>query len=301
MKWNLLEKTSFWVEGIELSNVNLEHLSKEAALALELESHEIMVVDVRPNLVAFDILRREIKAEAIVGKEKDLLKRLGSIEGVYVKPDAKVHSEGILGLIALGEEEADDFISRAAELASEVVKQVSLRALVFASGTELILGKIQDLNSPYIIGFLSNLGFKAEFGGILADDVYSVVNRLDEALGKGYGLIIITGGVGAEDKDCNIEAILQLDPKAHTPWILKFEPDYRRHHKEGVRIAVGRVGLARLIALPGPHEEVKIACEVLEKYLLRDVDDFTMAQEIAKAIRSHWQAKTKKGAEVHGS
>ncbi|MBC7239019.1 MAG: competence/damage-inducible protein A, partial [Chloroflexi bacterium] len=252
MKWDLLEKTTFWVEGIELSNVNLEDLSREAGFVFGFKPGEVIVVDVRPGLVVFDVLKKEVLAEAIVGKERELLKRLGSISGVTLAPEAKVHSEGILGLIALDEEEASDVIARSAQMASEIISNVSMRALVFASGSELISGKIRDLNSPYIISLLEDLGFSVRFGGVLEDDVRSVVSRLNDAISKGFGLIVITGGVGAEDKDCNIEAILRLDPKAHTPWILKFEVDKKRHHKEGVRIAVGRLGLTRLIALPGP-------------------------------------------------
>ena len=73
---------------------------------------------------------------------------------------------------------------------------------------------------------------------------------------RGFGLIITTGGVGAESKDHSVEAVLKLDPHAITPWILKFTPDMKRHHKEAVRIAVGRVGICRIVSLPGPHAEV---------------------------------------------
>jgi len=39
------------------------------------------------------------------------------------------------------------------------------------------------------------------------------------------------------------EALLKLDAHAVTPWILKLTPDMKHHHKEGVRIAAGRVGI----------------------------------------------------------
>jgi len=297
MRWNLLEKTSFWVEGIELQGVNLGDLAREAALSLGLSPEDVMVVDVRPGLVVFDILKREVLAESIVGKEMELLRRLSSVPGVILGEEAEVHSEGILGLIALDESEIREFLSRSSQVASEILRRVSLRALVFASGSEIISGKVQDTNSPYIIALLENLGFKADFGGVLEDNVDAVVAKLEEGASRGYGLIITTGGVGAEDKDCNIEALLRLDPNAHTPWILRFEVDGRRHHKEGVRIAVGRIGVTRLVALPGPHKEVKMACQALVEGLRDNLDDESLALKIANVLRRHWQDHVKKGVE----
>jgi hypothetical protein len=94
--------------------------------------------------------------------------------------------------------------------------------------------------------------------------------------------------VGAEDKDFSVEAILRLDPNAHTPWILKFKPDYHRHHKEGVRIAVGQVGTARLVALPGPHEEARLGCDRLLDGLARGLGAADLAESVAAALRERW-------------
>lgn len=295
MEWDLLEKTTFWIEDIDLCGADLEQVAAAAAEALNLGPHEVMVVDVRPGIVAFDILRRKVLAESVIGKEKEILERLKCIPGVTIGSGAKIHSEGVLGLIALEADEAREVLSTSARMASEIIQAVSRRALVFASGSEILAGKIRDTNSPYLIEALTNAGFKAEFGGILEDDVKAVVNRLEGAIEKGYGLIITTGGVGAEDKDCNIEAILRLDPQAHTPWILKFTPDNKRHHKEGVRIAVGRVGITRLVALPGPHDEVQLACQALLEGLAQNIDDATLAKKIAEVLRRYWQKHMGKG------
>ncbi|MGB9860660.1 MAG: molybdopterin-binding protein, partial [Moorellaceae bacterium] len=299
MEWDLLEKTTFWVQDVDLRGADLGQVAAAAAQALNLEAHEVMVVDVRPGLVAFDILRRRVQAEAVAGKEKEILKRLKEVPGVILGPEAGVHSEGILGLIALEPGEAREILSASARLASEISQAVARRALVFASGSELLAGKIRDTNSPYLLEALTEAGFQAEFGGILEDDVVAVANRLEGALERGYGLIVTTGGVGAEDKDCNIEAILRLDPQAHTPWILKFTPDNNRHHKEGVRVAVGRVGVARLVALPGPHEEVRLACQALLEGLAVGLDDAGLAEKIAGVLRQRWQERMGKGGSEH--
>lgn len=301
MEWDLLEKTTFWIEDIDLSGADLKQVAAAAAEALNLGPHEVMVVDVRPGIVAFDILRRKVLAESVVGKEKELLQRLECIPGVTIGLEAKIHSEGVLGLIALEPNEAREVLSTSARMTSEIIQTVARRAIVFASGSEVLAGKIRDTNSPYLIEALTNAGFKAEFGGILEDDVNAVVNRLEETVEKGYGLIITTGGVGAEDKDCNIEAILRLDPQAYTPWILKFTPDNKRHYKEGVRIAVGRIGITRLVALPGPHEEVQLACQALLEGLIQDVDDASLAKKIAEVLRERWKKHMGKGVDKnHG-
>lgn len=288
MDWNLLEKTTFWIENIDLRSADLEKVASAAAAALELSPEEVMVVDVRPGLVAFDILKRQIQAEAVAGKEKEILKNISQLPGAVLDSDASVHSEGILGLIAMEPKEALEILDKSETITKSISKAVAHRAVVFASGSEVISGKIQDTNSPYIIEGLKKAGYQAHFGGILEDDLVSTANRLESAVEEGYGLIITTGGVGAEDKDFNIEAILRLDPNAQTPWILKFRPDYHRHYKEGVRIAVGQIGLAHLVALPGPHEEAKLGFNKLIEGMRNGLNNEDLARYIACALRERW-------------
>lgn len=288
MEWNLLEKTTFWIQGADLEGANLGEVAAAAASALGLGENEVMVVDVQPGIVAFDILKRTLVAEEVAGKSGEVLVNLGRVAGVRLSRDASIHSEGVLGLIALGREEAQSVLAHAEELGKSVARAVSRKCCVFSSGAEVLAGNIEDTNSPFLIQAFTEAGFKAEFGGIIEDDTTTAVIRLEAALMRGFGLIITTGGVGAEHKDHSVEAILQLDPAAHTPWILKFTPDMRRHHKEGVRIAVGRVGICRIIALPGPHEEVRAGCRALLEGLERNLDDKALAESIAAVIRGRW-------------
>lgn len=300
MEWNLLEKTTFWIDHIDLTKADLGQVAAAAATALKLTSKEVMVVDVRPGLVAFDILRKKVLAEDIAGKQEEILCSLAELPGVRIEAGASVHSEGVLGLIALDSEEAAKVLRDSADLARNIGQAVARRAIVFASGAEVIAGKIKDTNSPYIIGALEKEGYQVSFGGILEDDAVAAANRLEGALEEGYGLIITTGGVGAEDKDFSIEAVLRLDPEAHTPWILKFKPDYHRHHKEGVRIAVGQIGLAYMIALPGPHEEAKLGCERLIEGIKQGLGKEALGENIAGALRKRWHNVMKKGGHVDG-
>lgn len=299
MELNLLEKTTFWIDGAELGGADLGCVAAEAADALGLGRDEVMVVDVRPGIVAFDVLRPSVDAQAIIGKERPLLARLAAVEGVRLGPEAKVHSEGVLGFIALDPVEGARALADGERLAGEIRRNVARRALVFASGTEVRDGSIRDTNSPFLLEALRGAGFRAEFGGVLEDALAAAVSSIEDAIGRGHGLVVTTGGVGAEDKDFNVEAILRLDPQARTPWILRFTPDMRRHHKEGVRIAVGRVGPTRLVALPGPHDEVRLAADVLTEALARDADDADLAEALATVLRERWMEKMAQGGAHH--
>lgn len=297
MEWDLLQKTTFWVEGAYLDGANLGEVASAAAAALGLEADEVMVVDVQKETVAFDLLLRKVEAESIAGKSGEILRRLAEVPGVTLSQDASIHSEGVLGFIALEADTAQQVISRSEEIGTAVATAVSRRACVFASGSEVIAGNIEDTNSPYLIEALNDAGFRAEFGGVIPDSTTDAINNLEEALMKGFGLIVTTGGVGAESKDHTIEAVLRLDSEAHTPWILKFTPDMRRHHKEGVRIAVGRVGISRIVSLPGPNAEVREGCRALLEGLDRGLDDAALAEAVASAIRERWLNKM--GNEEH--
>ncbi len=63
MEWDLLEKTTFWVEGARLNGANLGEVAAAAASALGLDRDEVMVVDVQNEIVAFDVLRRKVAAD----------------------------------------------------------------------------------------------------------------------------------------------------------------------------------------------------------------------------------------------
>ncbi|MGC8658141.1 MAG: molybdopterin-binding protein [Desulfomonilaceae bacterium] len=300
MEWDLLEKTTFWVEGVQLEGANLGQVAAVAASALGLDPEELMVVDVQNGVVAFDVLRKKVEATLIVGKHDEILRLLGTIPGVTISESASVHSEGILGLIALDPAVSKDVIARSEQMGSAITETISKRACVFASGSEVIAGNIEDTNSPYLIDALTDAGFQTEFGGAIEDDLAVAVNRLEAALMKGFGLIITTGGVGAESKDHSVEAVLRLDPNAHTQWILKFTPDMRRHHKEGVRIAVGRVGISRIVTLPGPHAEARLGCQALLSGLRRGADDASLAEAVASVIRERWLAHMGKEVKQYG-
>lgn len=286
---NLLQKTELWIEGITLQNARLDEIAEKVAQVLELEPGEVMVVDVREDYMVLDVLRPVLKANQIAGKGKEILREISGIQGVKLLPKASIHSEGALGWICLDEDDYRSAISRASEMGEEIQRRVAKRAIVFSTGFEVEEGLIEDTNFHLIAERLKENGYSVCFGGVLPDREGAISYRLQKALDEGFGLILTTGGVGAEEKDRTVEALLRVDPQAATPYILKFDVGTGRHVKDGVRIAVGKVGVSRLIALPGPTREVEVGLNRLLEGLDRGWDDVKIAEHIASGLREKWR------------
>jgi molybdenum cofactor synthesis domain-containing protein len=282
---NLLEKTELWIKGVKLEGVDLREIAKAVAKVLGLKESEVLVVNVGEDFVVLDILRKTIKVENIVGKEKEILDELRKISGITLDHDASIHSEGILGLIAVDRETAQQVLASFRELGREIVEKISKRVLVFSTGFELKLGMIKDTNFAVVKDFLSKHGYVVQYGGVLDDDEDIIAGAIRRALDEGFGVIIITGGTGAEDKDRTIEGLAKVDPTVARECIVKFKKGTGRHVKECVEIGVGQVGVTLIIALPGPTDEVKESLEPLLDGLKRNLDKRLMAKAIAEKLR----------------
>ncbi len=286
---NLLQKTELWIEGISLQKAHLDDIAHRVAEVLELEPNEVMVVDVREDHIVLDILRPVLKASQIAGKGPEILRRVAQVSGVILSEKASLHSEGALGWVCLDQSDYGPALERAQQMGEEIRKRVARRAMVFSTGFEVQKGLIADTNFPLIEDRLKAEGYAVFPGGVLPDNVGTIAYRLQGALDEGFGLILTSGGVGAEEKDCTVEALLRVDPSAATPYIVKFEPGTGRHVKDGVRIAVGKVGLSRLVALPGPTREVQVGLERLLEALGKGWDEKQTAEHIASALRGKWR------------
>lgn len=286
---NLLEKTELWIEGLTLQNVRLDEIAAAVAEVLGLERREILVVDVREDHIILDILKPVLKSSQIAGKGGEILKKISLVPGVALSNQACVHSEGALGWVALDAVESQKAIEQSARMGHEIRERVAKRAIIFATGFEVEQGMISDTNSPLIDQRLREEGYSVKFGGILPDEPGAIAYQLQKALDEGFGLILTTGGVGAEAKDCTVEALLRVDPSASTPYIIRFEIGTGRHVKDGVRIAVGDVGISRFVALPGPTREVKLGLDRLLEALANRWDKDQTAEHIAAALREVWR------------
>lgn len=288
MGLNLLEKTELWINEIVLDNANLTELAGGVADVLGMDREKVLVVDVRPRHITLDILEKDIPERNIIGKQTALLEAVGNLEGVSLSPDSHIHSNGILGMICLEGEDPDVMVSRVETMRDEISERIAKRAIVFPTGFELRDGMVEDTNTPYLTEVLEEAGYNVAVGAIIEDDEDDMVNRLDDAINRAFGLIISTGGVGAEDKDKSVESVLRLDPEAATPYVVKFKQGSGRHVKDGVRIAVGQVGPSLLVALPGPHDEVELAASMLLPALAEGCGKAEIARRIAGVLAHKW-------------
>jgi molybdenum cofactor synthesis domain-containing protein len=293
MELNLLKKTELRITNLSLENVNLSKVAQAVASELGLPEAKVLVIDVREDHICLDLLEKTLDLHQIVGKEQAIIDRLKAIAGLTVSADTKVESAGIMGLIGVDCVDAGALAATSAAMVTEIENNVLSRALVYATGFEVERGMIEDTNSPYLIKMLAELGYRAEFGGVIPDSLAAIRRKLDDAADRGFGLVITTGGVGAEDKDFSVEALTALDRDAHTPWLVQFIKGEGRHVKAGVRIGVGQTGLTTYLSLPGPHDEVVAASKALIEYCKsgQRIDKAGLANGVAHILREKLRGK----------
>lgn len=291
MDVQLFNKRELFLTGLDLAGVNLDAVAAVVAGELGLPENEVLVVDARDDLLTLDILNSQVEIERVAGKGSSLLSALSKIPGLEVGPQTRIHSEGVLGMINLGAEEYDRLPEKLAAMEKDIKANVSRRALVLPTGNEIIAGKIKDTNTPFLLGLLKSAGFKASAGTAVPDDLDAAIGILSQAAFSGYGLVVSTGGTGAEKKDCMVEAIEALDPEAATPYVVHYKRGQGRHHKDGVRLAVGRMELTTYVALTGPHREVNLVAPTLIQGLKRDWSNPRLAEEMANLLRAELAAQ----------
>lgn len=287
---NLLEKTELWVEGVRLDQANLTDMAGAVARTLCLPEDKVMVVDVRPGHITLDILEKNIPQENIMGKEEALLRALEAVPGVTLDPDAMVHSNGILGLICMPPEGREEVLARVEAMRSQIVERVARRAIVFPTGFELEQGLIEDTNTPYLKRLLEENGYTVTVGPVIPDEEDVMAEMLSDALSRGFGLVLTTGGVGAEDKDHSVESVQRVASETAAPYVVRYEKGQGRHVKDGVRVAVGREGLTTLVTLPGPHDEVEMTAPVLVRMLDEGQPIGRIADTLAALLGEKWRA-----------
>jgi molybdenum cofactor synthesis domain-containing protein len=282
----LLEKTEVWLHGIDLDHANLPRLADIVADVLSLPRDKVFVTDVREQLVVLDILTPRVELEDIAGKQEALLAALATVPGITVAEHATVHSEGILGVIGTPRTEVARYLANARKLESQIASYASRRVAVISTGSELLAGEIEDTNYAAIRAAMESAGFEVEFGGIAGDSEAEIAGMVARLSGEGFGIIITTGGVGAEDKDHTIEALERLDRQLSTAVLAQYQRGHGRHVKDAVRIAIARLGWSTVFALPGPTHEVQLALPVIIDGLAAGTDPQALVEAIAAPLRS---------------
>lgn len=293
MGLNLFEKTELWITNIKLNKADLNEIARVVAEVLKLKMENVLVVDVRDGHITLDILEENIDPKKIFGKKIELFNAIKNINGIQVTNETDFHSNGILGAIALDPWTANEIIESSQEFSRNMEKKIRNRVIVFSTGFEVKAGMIKDTNTSYVTEVFSAEGYQVRLGDILDDDIDSIAGGINSAIDKGYGLIITTGGVGAEDKDKTVEGVLKVDPNAATPYLVKFEKGMGRHVKDGVRIAVGQVEYSTIVSLPGPNDEVRIAISALLEGLRNQDNKMELSNRIAAALKDKYRSEHK--------
>lgn len=294
VEFDLLEKTELRIERISLHGANLNDVAVVVADVLGMAQEEVLVTDVQNNCMTIDLLRKTVDPYRVVGKKDMLFEKLSHLHGVEISEETSVCSQGMLGWIALDEAEAKMALKRSEKMVEEIRRKVAKRAIVFSTGEEVLGGQIEDTNKPVIIKRLEKEGYTVISGPILKDDAHYIAGQLRHiAETGGYGLIITTGGVGAEAKDHTIEALLALDPEAATPYICEFKPGTGRHVKKGVRIGVGQAFGALFVSLPGPNDEVRASLDIVANGLRSKQSKHSLAESLASNLRVKLREKMK--------
>lgn len=282
----LLGKTEIWMQGVRLTNANLPEIARQAANVLSISEDKVFVTDVREALVVLDVLEAKVEFESVVGKQVEIFEALKQIKGVTIDTEATIHSEGVLGVIGSTREQAEDMVEQARRMDEQIRKFASGRVAVVSTGPEVLNGEIEDTNFEAISNVFTNAGFEVSYGGVAGDSEREIAGLVARLAGEGYGLIITTGGVGAEDKDHTIEAIEGLDHNLSTAVLAKYKKGTGRHVKDSVRVCVASLGWATIISLPGPTHEVELALPVILKHLRAGTPPSRLAEAIAEPIRA---------------
>jgi len=282
----LLGKTEVWIHGVDLDAADLPRLAQVAADVLALPRSQVFVTDVREGIVVLDVLAPRVSLEQVAGRQRTLLESLARLEGVTVTPEAEVHSEGVLGVIGAAPDRVAGILSEADRLEARIREYASRRVAVVATGAELVDGSVRDTNFEVVEETLSRAGFEVTSGGVVGDDETRIAGLVARLAGDGFGLVITTGGVGAEDKDRTIEALERLDPGLSTAVLASYEKGSGRHVKDAVRIAVATLGWTTVVALPGPTHEVDLALPTLADQLHRGASPAEMVEALAAPLRA---------------
>jgi molybdenum cofactor synthesis domain-containing protein len=288
MEYSLLNKTELRLTDVYLNDCDLAEISNTVAEVLKLPRDRVFVIDVREDHIALDLLVQTINDDQFVGKKEELLNAVGALTGVNFGPNPDIHSEGVLGMIALSPIEGKKVIEQSAKMGNEIQNRIRRRIKVFPTGFEVGRGMIEDTNTPYLVNRFTKAGCKVQTHRPLADDIDEIAGALRQALDQGFGMIITTGGVGAEDKDCSVEALQKVCPDAVTPYIAKFTRGHGRHVKDGIRIGVAKEGLSYVVTLPGPNEEVRLCAEVLVESIDQQPEPEVLGEQLANLLRERW-------------
>jgi molybdenum cofactor synthesis domain-containing protein len=91
---------------------------------------------------------------------------------------------------------------------------------IFSLGTELVMGRIQDTNAFWLAQELVALGANMRRITVLLDELETLVNAFEDAIGRGTHVVLTTGGLGPTPDDLTVQAlstVMGVHPVVHEP------------------------------------------------------------------------------------
>src|SRR5476649_1588128 len=83
-----------------------------------------------------------------------------------------------------------------------------MRVEIINTGTELLLGRVTNTHLGFLAQGLLSFGLRVERQVTVPDGV-AIAEALDEAMGRGAEIIIVTGGLGPTSDDITRDAVAE--------------------------------------------------------------------------------------------
>lgn len=87
---------------------------------------------------------------------------------------------------------------------------MSVRAAIVVTGTEVLTGRVQDLNGPWLADRLLELGVELAYVTQCGDRANDIEAQLSFLAGQGVDLIITSGGLGPTADDLTVATVAQF-------------------------------------------------------------------------------------------
>ncbi|KAF0198034.1 MAG: molybdopterin molybdotransferase [Bacillota bacterium] len=146
------------------------------------------------------------------------------------------------------------------------VRVRDFKVAVMSSGDEIVpitvvpaIGQVRDINSSLVMGLIRDMGFHADFLGIITDDADLLVSKLVIALAT-YDAVIISGGSSAGSYDYTARAMQRVGSPGVITHGLSIKP--------GKPTVLGVAGGKLMIGLPGHPLSCALTAHVVAAPLL---------------------------------
>lgn len=139
-----------------------------------------------------------------------------------------------------------------------------LKVIYFSTGNELVeahqalkIGQIYNSNGVLLHNLLTQCGYEAINGGVIADNLADTIATLSQAAQQA-DVVMTTGGVSVGEEDHVKAALLQI---GHLDlWKIAIKP--------GKPLAFGAIGITSFLGLPGNPQSVFVTFNILARVFL---------------------------------